>query len=232
MKTRNSLLIMFLCLIRLSHAQEKPKSQLALMQGIWENIMNSESEKAFTIIKGKSSINFVYSPNGELDFPLGESVEGFYDADTETDSIHVDSLKENGLHYIIIDKDDIKEDGWVYTPDFLSPDYFACDGELMSINGGQLAEYGKIDELHFEALNMLYKRGKLDGRDYIEEYLNIKVLAIKSSKCTVYSKPDKQTNVRLNKDDVVVIIEEKGKWLKVKYGESGVGWVKKEDAKQ
>jgi hypothetical protein len=218
--------------MKLSYAQEKPKSQLALMQGIWENIMNSESEKAFTIIKGKSSMNFVYSIHGGLDFPLSESVEGFYSGDTESDSLNVDSLDEDGLHYIIIDKNDIANDGWVSKSEYLSPDYFACDGELMSINGGQLVEYGKREDLPFEALNKLYKRGKLDRRDYIKEYLNLKVLAIRSSKCIVYSKPDKQTDVRLTKDDIVIITEEAGKWFKVIYSESGIGWIKREDVKQ
>lgn len=232
MKTQSLLSIMFLCFMKLSYAQEKPKSQLALMQGVWENIMNSESEKAFTIIKGKSSLSFVYSIYGGLDFPLVESIEGFYSGDVDTDSLTIDSLKEDGLHYIIIDKKDITSDGWVYKPDYLSPDYFDCDGELMSINGGQLAEYGKRDDLPFEALSKLYKRGKLDRRDYIKEYLNLKALAIKSAKCTVFSKPDKQTNVRLTKDDIVIVTQEAGRWLEVKYSESGTGWIKREDVKQ
>lgn len=193
--------------------------------------MNSDTEKAFTIVKGKLSLNFVYNISGGIDFPLAESVKGFYSGDTEVDSLNVESLGEDGLHYIVVDKNEITSSGWIYKPNYILPRYFQCDGELMSINGGQLVEYSKIKELPFEALSRLYKRGRLDRRDYIKEYLNLKVLAIKSAMSIVYSEPNKPTKVRLNRDGVVVVIEETGKWLKIKYGEDGLGWIKKEDAK-
>lgn len=93
-------------------------------------------------------------------------------------------------------------------------------------------EFVKINELSQSALKMLFHRGILDNRNYLKEYLNLKVVAIKALKCTVYSKPDKQTNVRLAKDDVVIVAEEEGKWLKVKYGGIEIGWINKEYVKQ
>lgn len=36
----------------------------------------------------------------------------------------------------------------------------------------------------------------------------------------------------MKRDDLVVIIEEAGEWLKIKYGESSIGWIKKEDVKE
>jgi SH3-like domain-containing protein len=47
----------------------------------------------------------------------------------------------------------------------------------------------------------------------------------------VYSKPNKATTVRLNKGQVVIVIEQTNKWLKVKHSESDIGWIKKGDAK-
>ncbi|WP_414693422.1 SH3 domain-containing protein [Ohtaekwangia sp.] len=80
------------------------------------------------------------------------------------------------------------------------------------------------------ALDKLFKRGRLDGRDYIKEYLGLKVLSIKSLKSTVYSSPNKQTAVHLNRDTIVVVIGETNKWVKVKYCE-GEGWIRKSDLK-
>jgi hypothetical protein len=217
-----SLLLSFTC-----YAQDKNRSQLSLMQGVWEYNMNTDSEKAFSIIRGKLSLSFVYNVSGELDFPLHESLKGFYDGDISVDTMFVDSLHDSGLHYVTIDKDDIKSEGWVTRPDFLTPRYFECDGEIMSINGGQLVEYLKINELPYEALVKLFKRGKLDKRDYIFEYLNLRVRSIKSSYCKIYSNPKEKANGKLEREQVVIILEENAKWLKVKYSEDGIGWIKK-----
>ncbi|HEY9005816.1 MAG TPA: SH3 domain-containing protein [Ohtaekwangia sp.] len=221
---------MMLCLLKFSNAQKMSASKLVLMQGTWENIMNSDSEKAFTIIKGKSSLSFVYNTSAGLDFPLTELIEGFYDGSIEDDSIDVTSLKDDGVHYIVIRKNDIESNGWVYRPNYLTPGYFDCDGELMSINGGQLVEYSKMDELPFEALDKLFKRGRLDKRDYIKEYLDLRVLSVRPLKGKVYSSPNKQTEVFLNQDDIVIVIEENNKWAKIKYSE-GEGWVRKGNLK-
>jgi hypothetical protein len=188
--------ILIIVSVSISHditGQSKQKSKLELMQGCWQNTRNSESEKAFTVIDGNSSLNFVYDNSNMLDFPLNESIEGFqnFSAD-EIDSINTLTINGEGIHYTIVDKRDIAVNGWVYKPYYLTPDYFECDGELMSINGGQLVEYGKIDQLPFEALIKLYKRGKIDRRDYIKEYLDINALRIKA-RCNLYSN-SKRTN--------------------------------------
>ncbi len=174
------------------NGQGAQKSKLVRMQGTWENILNSETEKAYTIIRGKNSLNFVYSSKiNELNFPLSESIEGFYNGDVEADFLNVDSLNEDGLRYTIIDKKNVTPSGWVYRPDYLMPAYFECDDELMSINGGQLVAYSKREELPFEALDKLFKRGRLDKRDYLKEYLGLKVATIKALTCQVYSQPDR-----------------------------------------
>jgi len=226
-KTATVLSLLFVNSVR---AQNNQISKLDLMQGICENIMNSESEKAFTIIRGNQSLSFVYNnKTQELNFPLNESIEGFQNF-RDSDSISISSIKNEGSYYTIVDKRYVNASGWVQAPFFLTPNYFECDGELMSINGGQLVEYSKMNELPFEALDKLFKRGRLDKRDYIKEYLNLRVLSVRPSKGKVYSSPNKQKEVFLNQDDIVIVIEENNKWAKIKYSE-GEGWVRKGDLK-
>ena len=82
-------------------------------------------------------------------------------------------------------------------------------------------------ELPYEALDKLFKRGRLDKRDYILEYLSLKVRAIKSAHCNVYSNPKGKAIGKLQIEQVVIILEENANWLKVKYGEDEIGWIKK-----
>jgi hypothetical protein len=230
---RKYIIVLFFCPIIGSVAQA-PK--LKLMQGIWNYTMNTDTSKYYKVVNGKNCLDFSYtSDNNDLEFTLFEMVIGFQSLATkydETEFIHIDSLKENGLYYTeIINKSYITSEGIIDKTFCIIASYFECDGEILSINGGKLFEFEKVDELPFEALSKLYKRGRLDGRDYIKDYLNIKVQSIKPVKCVIYSEPNKPTKVRLNRDDVVVVIEETGKWLKVKYGEDDIGWIKKEDAR-
>lgn len=106
-----------LCSSKLSYAQEKTCSKLALMQGVWENTMNSESEKAFTIIKGNLSLSFVYNISAGLDFPLTELVEGFYDGDVEEDSLYAARntrlgklMKERGFTEIVFPRTPLRDE--------------------------------------------------------------------------------------------------------------------------
>ncbi len=61
---------------------------------------------------------------------------------------------------------------------------------------------------------------------YISEFLDIRVLEIKIKKCKVYNAPNKRGNEYLKKGDIVIIIEEKGEWIKVEYGNEKQGWIK------
>lgn len=231
MKYRWLIVFILCCIIQETYGQYRKQAKLSLMQGIWENTMNRDSEKAFTIINGKYSINFVFSndPN-ELDFPLGESLEGFQDFDSgNNDSININALKEDGLFYTVVNKKYVNAQGWVHRPDYLTPKYFECDGNIMSINGGELVEYEKMPKLPIEALKKLYYRGKQDNHDYIKDYLDIKVSEIGVPQSTVYTEHNKPTATRLSKGDIVTVLEEKGDWIKVDYGADTSGWIKKED---
>lgn len=226
-------LIIAICIVHNLNGQVKNQSKLDLMQGIWENIMSSDEEKAFTIINGKYSIDYVFSNDSlELDFPLGESVEGFQDYDNGNyDSINVNYLKGDGLYYTVIDKKELDAGGWVHRPNYLTPNYFECDGALMSINGGKLVEYEKINKLPKIAVKRLYYRGKQDKRDYLKDYLNIIVIEITASKSMLYSEQGKSMNIQLSKGDVVTVLKERGSRIQVDYGTDTPGWIEKKDTK-
>ena len=213
------------------------KAQIDCMQGTWADIYNGENEYnefSFTVITGHNSLNFVYTEDRyELDFPLTESIIGFLDYNPKTTKsyLNINKLNDNGKFYIVFDTDYIK-DGQIKNSFIVVPEYFECEGENMSINGGQLIELIKIERLPSFALKLLYNRGKKDDKDYIEKYLDIKVKEIQVDKSIIYSEPGTATKMFLIKGDVATVLEEKGEWLKIEFlGKRLVtGWIKKEDA--
>ncbi len=218
-----------------SWSQTNYTNKLDLIQGIWEGTTNSDSESLYKIVSGNKSLGISCTDKSSVsNFYLLETIEGFQNYKyNEVDSINIKWLSEEGKYYTsILNEEKISKDGWIRIAYCIIPEYFECDGELMSINGGRLSEFVKTSKLPEFTIRLLFHKGVLDGRNYLKEYLNLNVLAIKSLKCTIYSKPDKPTNVRLSRNDVVVIIEEASKWLKVKYSESNIGWIKKEAVKQ
>ena len=231
---KNLVIILLLCYITGLNAQVHEGTRLALMQGVWDCSTNDEVS-IFKIVKDKNCLEFTYQPSGNLDFTLFDMMIGFQSSVTkysEIQVINIDSLKENGLYYTeIIDKKDIGQDGTIDKAFCIIPSYYECDGSVLSINGGKVFDYEKIPKLPNKALKKLYYRGKKDNRNYIKDYLNIKVAEISTSKSTVYSEPDKPKAILLSKGDVVTVLEEKGVWLKVDYGADTLGWLKKEDTK-
>ena len=214
------------------NAQDTLTSKLELIQGIWENSRNNNSEQSFKIIKGMNSIGFSFNNSNVLNFYLVESIEGFQNQKyNDFDSLNINSFKENGEHFTtVINKKTIKN-GWTKKKYCIVADYFECDGQNMSINGGQLVEYSKIDRLPGEALKMLSNRGKFDKRNYIKEYLDVDVREIKVSKSIINSNPGVVTKMYLLKSDVVTITGENADWYKIEF--QGIklvqGWIRKID---
>jgi hypothetical protein len=211
-------------------------SQLELLQGIWNYTMSPDTAGSFKLVSKKRCLDFTYSSNKNSDseVTLIEMIVGFQSVvnwSDKTGVIYVDSLKENGLFFTeIVDMEQIEQGGLIDKAFCMIASYYECDGNILSINGGKLFEYEKILTLPFDAIQNLHRRGKTDKRNYIKDYLNLKVLTIRNAKCKVYSNPNEQTKLQLNKDDIVVVIDGQGNWLKVQYDESGVGWIRKGDA--
>lgn len=109
------------------------------------------------------------------------------------------------MDYTILNKRYVNDEGFVERPNFLIPSYYECDGDVLSINGGKLFEFEKIEALPFDALKKLYHKGRLNNRDYLKDYLNLKAASIKTLRCVIYSSQKKQTAKRLNKGDMVIV---------------------------
>jgi len=231
-RVKTILLFALLIACPTARSQNSERNKVELMQGIWDYTMNTDTSKYYKIVSGKNCLSFSYTrDNNDLEFTLFEMVIGFQNITTkydETEFIHVDSLKESGLYYTeIINKNYISE-GTIDETFCIIASYFECNGEVLSINGGKLFEFEKVEELPFEALGKLYRRGLIDGRNYIKDYLNLKFQSIKPLKCVLYSEPNKPMKTRLNRNNIVIVIEENDKWVKIKYSE-GEGWVRKSD---
>jgi hypothetical protein len=209
------------------------KNKLDSIQGIWKSNESEKSEESFTIIKGMNALSITYTDDSEeLDFPLSESIQGFQNESYEDiDSIHVNTLKADGAYFTSAFRENVKKSGWVEKPYFTIPSYFEVDDNTMSIGGGQLAEFSKITSLPPFTLKQLYKRGKLDKRNYLKDYLGLIFKEVVSPKCTIYQSPGIATKMYIIKGDLVSILEQQGNWVKIEYqGKKKVqGWLKKSD---
>lgn len=204
------------------------------MQGIWECLPDTVSY-SFRIIKANKCLSFRYFPESpNNDFRVFETTVGFQnqsdstiDADEDAQEIFVDSIKADGLYFTeIIDGEHISEDGLIAKPYFFVPYYFHCDEEMMSICGGKLFDYERIPKLSFNVIALLYDRGKKDNRDYINEYLGIKVVELLKN-CSAYEKPEKGMSLQLKQGAILVIVEYMGKWVKVEQGVDNFIWIDK-----
>src|SRR5688572_19901099 len=146
---RKYIIVLFFWPIIESAAQD-PK--LKLMQGIWDYTMNTDTSKYYKVVNGKNCLDFSYATDSN-ELTLFEMIIGFQSLATkydETEFIHVDSLKENGLYYTaIINKNYVTSEGTIDKTFYIIASYFECDGEMLSINGGKLFEFEKIKELPF-----------------------------------------------------------------------------------
>lgn len=228
---KKNIIVLLLCFTTESFTQAP--SKLKLLQGIWDYTMNSDTSKSYKVVSGKKCLEFGYiKSDNDLDFTLFEMIIGFQSFATkydETEFIHIDSLKENGLYFTeIVDTDEIGQDGFGNKAFCMIASYYECDGELLSINGGKLFEYGKVPKLPNEAIKKLYNRGKHDNRNYIKDYIGIDVKEIKDAKTTIYSKPETSTKIRLLKGDLVTIVMQEGEWCKIEFEKNEIvheGWI-------
>lgn len=199
---------------------------LSSMAGIWENTFNTDTEKAYIIVYKQKVLNFVYSPqHNAVDFPLNESIHGFQHIDSGNyETLEISLLEDSGKFYTIIDRTGIAHDSTVVRPYYVTPKEFNCDGNNMSIYGaGKLAEYYKLSAIPHEVLSVLYMRGSAESRDYILEYLGMKVLRVKKT----FKIPESKGETLISRLQIVQILKQKkGRYFIRTFNEPPiVGWV-------
>lgn len=94
-------------------------------------------------------------------------------------------------------------------------------------------ECNYLEKAPKEVLEVLFKRGKHDKRDYIKEFLELRVCGIQAEKSYIYYSTFSKTRMYLIKNDILTIKDEKDGFVKMEYetakNEIIKGWVKKED---
>jgi hypothetical protein len=121
----------------------------------------------------------------------------------------------------------------------LSNNYeFEINNNILELYNSNFFYYEKVENIPNNLVVALFFISKKIKRDLIKEHLDKKYLIIKKSKSIIHKIPDKPTKMYLLKNDPVEVIEEKYKWLKIKYypekngewtGKTIEGWVKKSD---
>lgn len=209
------------------------------MQGIWANVKNEMDtvENSFLIVIDNRLLSFVHPIQGNrVNFPLAEFIVGFRDNISERDSVKIGDLKTEGLFYSIVNVREIRSKEWVRTKTIISPKYFECDGETLSINGGQLVEYYKIKSLPEYTLEKMYDRGKRDNKKYLQIYAGLAVGRIKVNRAILYDKAGKPNNLTLEKGAVVLIKQKENQKAMIEFqnqkGQKFLSWIKLTDIEQ
>jgi hypothetical protein len=96
-------------------------------------------------------------------------------------------------------------------------------------------ECNYLEKAPKKVLEVLYKRGKRDKRDYIKEFLDLKVCSIQAEKSFIYDSTLHKTKMYLVNDDIITVTGEQNGFVKMEYetakGDTIKGWIKKEDTK-
>lgn len=203
---------------------------LDCMEGIWK-IYREDEIQSFSIKNNHNSLTLNYLPNGK-EIMTSEIVIGFLDYNpNEFGKINYKDLKSQGDYYVELFKGDMNQDSVFRASYFLTPDYDGCNDEGLYIQARDMIEYTRLDSLPSLAIRYLYQEGKKAERDYIAEYLNIKVAEVIVEKAVVYSSPNEPTNMYIVSGDVPTILKDKGDWLKIEYLGSRLvtGWILKSD---
>jgi len=203
---------------------------LDCMEGIWE-IYREDELQSFSVKNNHNSLTVNYLPNGK-EILISEIVIGFLDYNpNELGKVNYKDLKSQGDYYVELFKGDMNQDSVFKASYFLTPEYDGCDDEGLYIQARDMIEYTRLERLPSTAIRYLYQEGKKAERDYISEYLNIKVAEVIVEKSVIYSSPNEPTKMYLVAGDTPTILKEKGDWLKIEYLGSRLvkGWILKSD---
>lgn len=228
-----SVLLLILNISLFGQSKEQKVYNVNQMQGIWQLYFNytypdDASYTTFYIIKGRKNlkVDIDGSPYDKLSVVVSDY--GFANSYFHDTIYAMKHLNDTGKVYVELDE---------------NANFKDCDVNIASIFELRPKSYLNIfsDECNYidkapkEVLEVLYKRGKHDKRDYIKEFLNMQVCGIQAEKSFIYDSTQTKTKMFLVKDDIVTVTGEQNGFVKMEYetvkGDIIKGWIKKEDIK-
>lgn len=224
-------------------SQIKKGSALDKMQGIWSltNKTENKNTHAVQVIKGHDCIYLIYS--NPVDNPdnvaIYDMMIGFQDSITPAKdpghNFNSKLLQDDGQFYTQVSRVFIDKDNMFSSSSANILKSFECDGnKLFYPIEAQMQEYHKTPQLSYDAIKALHYIGKRYNKNFLKDFVNIKVAVVKTAGCTVYKSPNQPDKIHLPQWDVPIVLEEKDGWLKIEsYTDTGrtkiTGWIKKSD---
>jgi hypothetical protein len=227
---KSVIVILFFVLYTYKASTQDVPISLKSLQGIWSQLPTPKDSSLYiTINKGFKSIGIGY----ETSFYFAECHIGFQDSSSyDIENFDIKQLKECGRYYTEIPVSGVNHSGQASFPDIQTPEILELSEYTMWIAYKDISIFSRIDKVPNIVLKFLYQRGYQDHRNYIKEYLDLRVALITSNTCIVYSTPNKSTQQQLGEGDIVTVLEEEKDWLRIEYGDDkkrNEGWIKKED---
>lgn len=231
-----SILLLASNILLFGQTKEQKVYNVSQIQGIWQLYFNytypnpgdEASYTTFHIFKGRKclDVDITASPLDKLSVVVSDY--GFGNSYFRDSICAMKHLNDTGMVYVELDENaDLKDCRINIASIFeLTPKSYL---NLFS------DECNYIEKAPKEVLEVLYKRGKHDKRDYIKDFLDMQVCGIQAEKSFIYDSAQTKTKMHLVKDDIVTVTGEQNGFVKMEYetakGDTIKGWIKKEDTK-
>lgn len=215
-------LIFFILVFHRIDSYSQNSTKLDSIQGIWYIIYPGypeSTENNYIIYKDIKSLVIYSDEKDTTHFSVEEGYQGFLDFDKdarkgEDKEIDINLLRSNGKYFAFVSAFNLK-DNKIMLSDCVFPSYFTMEDGRIEMGSSGTAIYSRVNDLPNLLIMQLYNRDKQKNRNYIKEYLDIKVSEIKASKSILYSEDKKPTKIVLKQGEVVIIKEEKEDWIKI-----------------
>ena len=229
-----SILLLVFSVLLFGQVEEHKVYNVSQIQGIWQlyfnytypNPSDEASYTTFHIFKGRKclDVDITGSPLDKLSVVVSDY--GFGNSYFRDSICAMKHLNDTGEVYVEIDENDELKDCRVN---------IASIFELRPKNYLNLFsdECNYLEKAPKEVLVVLYRRGQHDKRDYIKEFLDMRVCGIQAEKSFIYDTTLTKTKMYLVKDDIITVTGEQNGFVMMEYetdkGDTIKGWIKKED---
>ncbi|HUW07890.1 MAG TPA: hypothetical protein VMW01_16715 [Williamwhitmania sp.] len=231
---RNVIFLFLLTYSVLSLGQtEKNKTyNVSQIQGVWQLYFgylydnNNAFYKIFYIYNGKKNLKIDIRGNPYDKLSVTVTNYGFGNSYDRDSICKMKQLNDTGKVYVEMDENADVEDCLVN----IATIFELTPKSYLNIFGD---ECNYLESAPKEVLEVLYKRGMHDKRDYIKEFLGLRVCGIQAEKSFIYDSTLNKTKMYLIKDDIITVTSERDGFVEMEYetakGKIIKGWVRKED---